>query len=83
MTRYYGVDHYSTTPAEAAAWCRDNAIEDRDYDYEPRRRRASRCTCNSLSDSPCDYCSDDSWCSDCEEDIDECTCDEETEDEEE
>lgn len=82
MTRYYGVDHYSTTLAEAAAWCRDNAIEERDYDYRPSRRRAYRCTCNALSESPCDYCSDDSWCPECERDTDECICDEETEDDE-
>lgn len=74
MTRYHGVDHYSTTLAEAAAWCRDNAIEERDYDYEPRSRRPQRCTCNSLSDSPCDYCSADPWCEECDEDLDECTC---------
>lgn len=82
MTRYYGVDHYSTTLAEAAAWCRDNAIEERDDDYRPSRRRAYRCTCNALSESPCDYCSDDSGCPECERDTDECICDEETEDDE-
>lgn len=82
MTRYYGVDHSSTTLAEAAAWCRDNAIEERDYDYRPRRRRAARCTCNSLSVSPCDYCSDDTWCYDCENDTDECVCNADEEEEE-
>ena len=85
MTRYFGVDHSSTTLAEAAAWCRNNAIEERDdYDYDYRRRpRATRCTCNSLSESPCDYCSDDSWCWECDNDTDECVCGEEEDDEEE
>jgi len=84
MTRYYGVDHSSTTLAEAAAWCRDNAIEERDYSYRTRRRRAARCTCNSLSVSPCDYCSDsdDTWCYNCENHTDECVCNADEEEEE-
>lgn len=76
MTRYHGVDHYSTTLAEAAAWCRDNAIEDyadRDYD-RVRTRGRGYCTCSSISESPCDYCSADPWCETCGEDEDECTC---------
>lgn len=77
MTRYYGVDHYSNDVAGAAAWCRDNAIDD-DDDYICDSRRSLRgCTCNSLSESPCDFCEeadDEDWCQECDMSYTECPC---------
>ena len=81
MTRYWGVDHSSNDLRGAAEWCRNNAIDECDDDERPSRRSTLRgCSCNSMSESPCEYCEsfdEEYWCSDCENHVDDCVCDEE------
>jgi hypothetical protein len=55
-------DAWSNTVEDAAAYERWRAQGDEpgdEPDYEPQRRRRTRCTCTSVSESPCDYCCGD------------------------